>query len=157
MNHQKLVNVIFVKMISPFNLPPNQCDQIWQNFDTLAKISKTLAILTIYFVFCKILNLLCQLFLCYWAKFHCYKRPNIVPSGHTAPTLLTTSSRPLILPRMTWHRIRAFQRRRRRRTSSDDVVKNVCARKKFRKPFDLRNVFCNQCSQIGRFLIVLGN
>ena len=63
MNHQKLVNVIFVKMISPFNLPPNQCDQIWQNFDTLAKISKTLAILTIYFVFCKILNLLWQLFM----------------------------------------------------------------------------------------------
>ena len=62
MNHQKLVNVIFVKMISPFNLPPNQCDQIWQNFDTLAKISKTLAILTIYLVFCKILNLLWQLF-----------------------------------------------------------------------------------------------
>ena len=41
----------------------DQCDQIWQNFATLAKIYKSVIFLTLYFLFGNILSLLWQI--CY--------------------------------------------------------------------------------------------
>ena len=69
-----------------------QCDQIWQNFATLANKSKYSIIrVRVYLVFGKYLRC--------WTYFHCSKLPNIEqilsPSGHTNRrpqiTLLTST------------------------------------------------------------------
>ena len=55
-------------------LSPGQCDQIWQNFATLAIFWKYSAIcLRVYLLFVKVLNLLWQ----YCANFQSSKWPNI--------------------------------------------------------------------------------
>ena len=52
-------------------------DQIWLNYATLANFQKSLAmILSVYLESGKTFNLLWN-FLCVWAEFHCFKRPNI--------------------------------------------------------------------------------
>ena len=62
----KFLGIILEKMSQ------RQCDQFWGKFATLAKFQKSLAkFLTVYFLFGKVLSLLWQKLVHYWANFNC--------------------------------------------------------------------------------------
>ena len=46
-----------------------QCDQIWRNFATLAKFSKSLAMFEDFSILDKMFNILCQLVYAIWPNF----------------------------------------------------------------------------------------
>ena len=55
----------------------SQCDQIWQNFNTLAKVYKCLEIFDSLFLICQKAEATLTNLWNYWANCHCYKWPNI--------------------------------------------------------------------------------
>ena len=62
---------------SELNVRLEQCDQIWRNFATLAKSSKSLAIFGGLIWYLEIFWTYLGQLLCNWTNEHCCKRPNI--------------------------------------------------------------------------------